>query len=95
MVVTLNLPPDIERAFKGAADAKGLSLDEFLSEVVLSSVEQVAEHSGTAGTRSARIEFEDGVPVLRTGNAMESWTVDETLDRVRREREHAILGRSN
>jgi hypothetical protein len=95
MVVTLNLPPDIERAFKGAADARGLSMDEFLSEVVLSSAEQVAEQSGFAEPRPARIEFEDGVPVLRTGHAMESCTIDETLETVRRERENAILGRSN
>jgi hypothetical protein len=95
MVVTLNLPPDVERAFKGAADARGLSLEEFLSEVVLSSAEQVAEQPGIAGPRRTRIEFEDGVPVLRTGHAMESCTIDETLEKVRREREHAVLRPSN
>ena len=95
MVVTLNLPPDIERAFKGAAAARGLSMDEFLSEVVLSKAEQMAEQGGFAEPRPARMAFEDGVPVLRTGHEMESCTIDETLETVRRERENVILRRSN
>jgi hypothetical protein len=36
MTVTLNLPPDIERAFLAEAQAKGVSVDELVRDVVLS-----------------------------------------------------------
>ena len=95
MVVTLNLPPDIERAFQVEAEARSLSLDEFLSEVLLSravDVDVVGQHACT-GTVSPRMVFEDGVPVLRTGHPIEISVVDETLASIRRERDDAILGR--
>ena len=95
MTVTLNLPPDVERAFQGEAQARGLSVDEFLSEVVLSRVEHVAGQSAGAAPLSVQLVREEGVPVLRTGQPIRISVVDETLDRIRRERESAILGRSN
>jgi len=95
MTVTLNLPPDIERAFQREAQARGLSLDEFLSEVVLSRAEHVPGRSAVAPSWSAQLVREEGVPVLRSGQPIEISVVDETLDRVRRERESVILGRSN
>jgi hypothetical protein len=95
MTVTLNLPPDIERAFQGEAQSRGLSLDEFLSEVILSHAESVAGQSAVAAFSSAQLVREEGVPVLRTGTPIGISVVDETLDRIRRERESGILGRSN
>jgi hypothetical protein len=95
MTVTLNLPPDVERAFQGEAQARGLSVDEFLSEVVLSRVEHVAGQSAGAAPLSVQLVREEGVPVLRTGQPIRISVVDETLDRIRRERESAILGRSD
>jgi hypothetical protein len=94
MTVTLNLPPDIERAFEGEAQARGLSLDEFLSEVILSRAEHVAGPSETA-VSTAQLVLEEGVPVIRTGQPIGISVVDETLERIRRERESAILGRPN
>jgi hypothetical protein len=95
MTVTLNLPPDIERAFQGEARARGLSLDEFLSEVILSRAENVTGQSAVASSLCAQLVHEEGVPVLRTGQPLGIFVVDETLDRIRRDRESAILGRSN
>ena len=95
MAVTLNLPPDIERAFQVEAEARGLSLDEFLSEVVLSRAEDVAGQCAVTGSVSARLVFEDGVPVLRTGHPIGISVVDDTLDSIRRERDDAILGRTH
>lgn len=91
MTVTLNLPPDIERAFQVEAQARGLSLDEFLSDVILSRAEHVAQQSAAA----ASLVREQGVPVLRTGQPIGVPIVDETLDGIRRERERVILGLSN
>jgi hypothetical protein len=93
MTVTLNLPPDIERAFQSEAQARGLSLDEFMSEVILSRAEP--GQSAVAASLSAQLVREEGVPVLRTGQPIGISVVDETLDRIRRERERAILGPSN
>jgi len=89
MTVTLNLPPDIERAFQGEAQARGLSLDEFLSEVILSRAEHASGQSAAAASSPAQLVREEGVPVLRTGKPIGISVVDETLDRVRREREGA------
>ena len=93
MTVTLTLPPDIERVFHGEARARGASLDEFLSGLILSRAEGLAERSA-AGAVPIPLVREEGVPVLRTGQPIESSVMDETLDRVRRERERAILGLS-
>jgi len=95
MTVTLNLPPDIERAFQCEARARGLSLDEFLSEVILSRAEPVAGQSTVAASLPAQLVREEGVPVLRARQSIGISVVDETLDRIRQERESAIPGRSN
>jgi hypothetical protein len=88
-------PADVEQAFKGEAQARGLSLDEVLSEAILSRAEHVAGQSAVAAPLSVQLVREEGVPVLRTGQPMGISVVDETLDRIRRERESAVLGRSN
>ena len=95
MTVTLNLPPDIERAFQNEAEVRGLSLGEFLSEMILSRAGDAAGQSVAAASLSARLVLEEGVPVLRTGQPIGISVTDETLERIRRERERAILGLSH
>jgi hypothetical protein len=95
MTVTLNLPPDIERAFQSEAEVRGLSLDEFLSEIILSRAVNVPGQSGAIASWSARLVLEEGVPVLHTGQPIGISVTDETLERIRRERERTILGLSN
>ena len=38
MTVTLNLPPEVERASLAEAQAKGISLDEWLREILIARV---------------------------------------------------------
>jgi hypothetical protein len=95
MTITLNLPPEIERAFQIDAEARGLSLEEFLRDLLLSNVDQGAVASQNATRSSAQLVHEEGVPVLRTGQPIKVSAVNDTLDRVRRDRERAILGPSN
>ena len=95
MTVTLNLPPEIERAFQGEARARGLSLDEFLSEVVLARSGVARDESAVGGFSSGRLMYDEGVPILRTGHAISVSVVKETLERIRRERERAVLGLSD
>ncbi len=90
MTVTLSLPPDVERVFQGEAQARGLSLDEFLSDLIVSQAEEVSGQSVAAP--SARLEYERGVPVLRTDQPVATSVVDELRDHVRRERSRAISG---
>lgn len=39
MTVTLNLPPDIERRFLAEAKASGVSLDEFVRDLLLARIQ--------------------------------------------------------
>lgn len=86
MTVTLNLPPDVEHAFLVEAQAKGVSLDEFLSEMILSQSELAAGLSRADPSFAARLEYKEGVPVLRSGRPLGISLVNETLASIRRER---------
>jgi hypothetical protein len=95
MIVTLTLPPDVERAFLAEAEARGLSLDEFISDVIRSRVSgpqssPPSVQSGNAAAQSFQLEQEYGVPVRRTGQPIEPSVIDDTLDLIRREREIAL-----
>ena len=88
MTVTLNLPPDIERAFLDEAEAKGLPLDEFLRDILVSQARnEHGRRSTSAVHASARLATEAGVPVLCAGEPIDLDVVDETLDAIRRERD--------
>ena len=52
MNITLNLPPDIERDMLAEAQARGLSLDELVSEVVIARI-QIRQQ--TASPRLSRL----------------------------------------
>jgi hypothetical protein len=99
MTVILKLPPQVEEAFAGEAAAKGLSLDEFVSEVLLAHASEqqqmIVGQTSFTQSLSARLEQEDGVPVLRTGQPITISIIDETLDVIRRERDLASLGLLN
>jgi hypothetical protein len=87
MTITLNLPPDVERALLTEASARGLSPDEFLSQMVISRTDASQD-----SVLTAVLVPEDGVPVLRTGQPLAASVVDEVLEAVRLEREHHLLG---
>ena len=94
MTVTLNLPPEIEKAFLGEAQARGLSLGQFITQVIVSRTSSGLPGGTSAVTNpsSARLEFEQGVPVLRTGQPIGIAAVDETLEAIRRDRDLAAFG---
>src|SRR5437763_98445 len=52
MTVTLNLPPDVERAFLAEARAKGISLDEWVREILIS---RAASGQGPSRPRRSRL----------------------------------------
>ena len=79
MTVKLNLPPNVEQAFLGEAAARGLTPDQFASEVLLT--RSAWQHGGmTIGSGlSARLQMEDGVPVLHNGQPTALHVIDDTL----------------
>ena len=59
MTVTLNLPPEIEQAFLAEARAEGLSLDEWVSDVLL---KRASRKEGSPTPRRSRLwELREGL----------------------------------
>jgi hypothetical protein len=93
MTVTLNLPPDVERAFMGEAASKGLTPDQLASEVLLKRAAwQHADVSTGAESPFAVLQMEDGVPVLHAGQPMALPVIGDTLELVRSERDLNSFG---
>jgi hypothetical protein len=59
MTVTLNLPPDVERTFLAEAEAKGLSVDEWVGEILIARA--ASEHSSFPPRRSRLWELRKGL----------------------------------
>ena len=91
MTVTINLPEQVEQAYLDAAQAKGVSVDAFLSEVLrwLAPVYESVQEPESPG---AELVEEQGVMVLRTGHPMPPSLIDDTIELIRRERDLAALG---
>ena len=78
MTVTLNLPPNVEQAFLAEAQAKGLSLGEFISDVLL---------SRTPGQQTpvvAKTVFEQGLGLF--GSPEDAALLDEVVSLAYEER---------
>ena len=90
MSITLHLPPDIEAGLLAEAEARGMSVDNLLQEVIRRFAERDAplQTPDQVGTW----EQEDGVWVLSTGQPMSPDVVQDTLDAIRRERDLSNLG---
>jgi hypothetical protein len=59
MTVTLNLPTDVEQAFLAEARAKGVSLDEWIREVLIA---RAASAGGSFSPRRSRLwELREGL----------------------------------
>jgi hypothetical protein len=59
VTVTLNLPPDVEREFLAEAQSRGVSLDEWVREVLITRV--AAGHSTFSPRRSRLWELREGL----------------------------------
>lgn len=81
MALTLNLPPDIERAYLDAATAKGVALDLLVAEVLITNLPEV----------SGLVE-EDGLIVYKTGAPLPPAYLEDALRSSREERHRQILG---
>lgn len=87
MTVTVNLPKNVEEAYKVAARTKGVSVDTLVADVLVSHAPM------PESSRHPELIEVNGVPVLRTGYPLDPAVIEETIDVVRRERGSSVLGR--
>jgi len=86
MTVTINLPESVEKAYEAAALSQGVSVNSLLTEVLVSHTPNVET------VKHPELTEENGIPVLRTGQALALAAVNDTLETVRRERDLSVLG---
>lgn len=86
MTVTVNLPQKVEQAYVTAVRTKGFSVDSLVADVLVS-------HAPVAESFEwPELIEEHGIPVLRTGQPLDTSIVTETIDAIRRERDLSPLG---
>jgi hypothetical protein len=89
MSITLHLPPEIEAGLVAEADARGVTVDNLLEEVVRRFAEMnIPIQPHTAG----RLQQEAGVWVLSTGAPMPPDVVQDTINALRQERDLGNFG---
>ena len=91
MSVTIHLPQHVEQAFSAAAEAKGVSIDVLVRDLLLTHL-PAPQSAQEALPSCAEWVEEEGISVLRTGHPITPEVVDDTLNLIRRERELAVLG---
>ena len=91
MTLILNLPEQIEKAYRIVAQSKGVSIDVLVSNLLLLHVPIVESQERVDSSQPQLVE-EFGVTVLQTGYPMDQSVINETLDLIRRERDLVALG---
>ncbi len=88
MTVTINLPQHVEQASTVAAQTLGMTSDALVTDILVSHVPLAAPEP-----RPNWI-VEQGIPVLLTGQPIDLFVVDDTLEAIRRDPDYAHLGKS-
>lgn len=86
--MTLNLNPEIGAGLTALAAARGLSVEDYLRELV----EREAPPSGSEPSENSGMVWENGLYVYRTGRPLPQHVVDDAIRRSREERAQHILG---
>jgi hypothetical protein len=89
--VTLDLKPEIAAALEALASAQGLSVEDYLAQLVEKELPLKPEN-GTASEGSGMV-WEDGLYVYRTGRPLPLHVVDDAVRQAREERAQHILGK--
>ena len=90
MTVTLNLKPEIEAGLLAQAQATGMSLEDYLQELV--ERELSSEPSEAVPAEESGMVWENGLFVYRTGRPLPDHVVDDAINHSREERTLHILG---
>ena len=90
MTITLNLSPEIEAGLLAQAQAAGVTLEEYLQQLVEKEVPASATEFG--GAEGSGMVWEDGLLIYGAGTPLPAGFIDDALRRSRKERSQHILG---
>jgi hypothetical protein len=89
--VTLDIKPEIAAALEALASAKGLSVEDYLEQLVEKELPLNLED--TAQSEGSGMVSENGLFVYRTGKPLPTRVVDDAIRKVREGRARHILGK--
>jgi len=89
--MTLDLKPEIAAALGALASAKGLSVEEYLEQLVERELPLKLE--GSIRSEGSGMVWENGLFVYRTGRPLPHRAVDDAIRQAREERAQHILGK--
>jgi hypothetical protein len=89
--LTLDLKPEIAAALKALASAQGLSVEDFLEQLVQKELPLKLEDA--TRSEASGMVWENGLFVYRTGRPLPLRAVDDAIRQVREERAQHILGK--
>jgi len=89
--MTLDVKPEIAAALEALASAKGLSVEDYLEQLVENQLPLKLEDATRA--EGSGMVWENGLFVYRTGRPLPLRVVDDAIRQVREERAQHILGK--
>ena len=89
--MTLDIKPEIAAALEALASANGLSVEDYLEQLVEKELPLKLEDTAQPG--GSGMVSEDGLFVYRTGKPLPKRLVDDATRKVREERAQHILGK--
>lgn len=89
-VMTLRVKPEIAAALEALASAQGLSVEDYLEQLVERELPVRAEDASRS--EDSGMVWENGLFVYRTGRPLPLRIVDNAIRQVREERAQHILG---
>ena len=89
--MTLDLKPETAAALQALASAKGLSVEDYLEQLVERELPLKLEDP--AHSEDSGLVRENGVLVYRTGRPLRWRVIEDTIRQVREERARHILGK--
>jgi hypothetical protein len=90
MTITLNLKPEVEAGLLAQARATGLTLEDYVQQIVEKEVPPAAAESGQP--EESGMVWEDGLLIYGAGSALPAGFIDNALRRSREERHQHLLG---
>lgn len=89
--MTLDVRPEIAAALEALASAQGLSVEDYLEQLV--EKELPLKQEAPARSEGSGMVWENGLFVYRTGRPLPLRVVDDAIHQVREERAQHILGK--
>jgi hypothetical protein len=89
--MTLDVKPEIAAALEALASAKGLSVEDYLEQLVENQLPLKVEDA--TRSEASGMVWENGLSVYRTGRSLPLRVVEDAIRQVREESAQHILGK--